>query len=55
MAAGGPERIRERVERSSSETVTTIRLDFTDRSVVQPLTKTIERQRSAPRLGWSTA
>lgn len=55
MAAGGPERIRERVERSSTQTVTTIRLDFTDRSVVQPLTKTIERQRSAPRLGWSTA
>jgi hypothetical protein len=55
MAAGGPERIRERVERSSSEVMTTIRLDFTDRSVVQPLTKTLERQRSAPRLGWSTA
>jgi hypothetical protein len=55
MAAGGPERIRERVERSSSEVMTTIRLDFTDRSVVQPLTKTIERQRSAPRLGWSPA
>ena len=53
MAAGGPERIRERVERSSSEVMTTIRLDFTDRAVVQPLTKTIERARNVPRLGWS--